>query len=347
MIILTALLAVQITAASAKRDNAELTVRIEADGAVDAAKVTTRLEARRLVLQVPATLDAQTRLFHADHRYIQAKREGEGVELEVPIGPKVSCSGAVSVVAIAQGLEAWVTCTEESAEAKANQTAPIVATIVSAEAANTPVAAKPAAVATLAEKPVEAAPVPAAKTATAKPAVLFETAAPAPQVDLLADSKKSTPLGAIAGALVVVLLGGAAYFLRNQKKRNTSRIEVLETAALGPKRSLVLARVGGKTLLLASSESGISMLETVGEFPQESTDPLEENEPAPQPAMLAKLRKFQQPKLASAAADPFSKLSKYLKPAEAAPQFDALFAEEQEDQELRMKLAAGYSARAR
>jgi flagellar biogenesis protein FliO len=335
MIILTALLAVQITAASAKRDSAELTVRVEADGAVDAAKVTTRLEPRRLLLQIPATLETETRMFHASHRYLQAKRAGsEMVELEVPIGAKVNCTGPVAVVAIAQGVEAWVTCTEESAEAKANQAAPIP--MPSEKPAGAPRAAAPI---EAAEQPA-VAPAEPVKTAPVKTAEIFETAAP--QADLLADNKKSTPIGAAAGALAVVVLGGAAYFLRNQKKRSGSRIEVLETAVLGPKRSLVLARVGGKTLLLASSESGISMLESVGDLSQEEPA----SEPAPAPAMLARLRKFQQPKLASASSDPFSKLSRYLKPVEE-PQFDALFAEEQEDQELRMKLAAGYAARTR
>jgi flagellar biogenesis protein FliO len=334
------LVAAQIISATASRDNAELTVRIEADGAIDALKVTSKLEARRLVLQVPATLDAQTHLFHADHRYIPAHREGDGVELEVPIGSRVSCEGPVLVVAIANGLEAWVTCTEESAEAKANAAPP-----VAVEAAK-PAAVKPIeSAAKIVEPAVEAVkPVEAAKAVEAKPAApkdVFETAAP----ELLADAKKSSPIGAAAAAAVIVVLGAAAYVLRNRKKLSSSRIEVLETAALGPKRSLILARVGGKTLLLASSESGISMLENVeNELPE--LNPLEENEPVPQPAMLAKLRKFSQPKLASSQPDPFSKLSKYLKPVEA-PQFDALFAEEQEDQELRQKLLAGQSARAR
>ena len=342
MIILAALLAAQITAAAATRDRAELTVQVLADGPIDAAKVTSRLESRRLVLQVPATLEGQARVFHADHRYIQARRAGDGVELEVPIGSQVSCAGPVSVVAISDGLEARVTCAGEPAEATVNAAPPVVA-----EAAK-PAAAQPAAK-TVESKPIEAAKVvevkavepklaEALKAKAAEPAATFETASP--PADLLADSKKSSPIGAAAAAAVVVVLGAAAYALRNRKKSNSSRIEVLETAALGPKRSLILARVGGKTLLLASSESGISLLENVVDD-LTGPDPL----PAAAPALLSKLRKLAQPRLASSHPDPFFKLSKYLKPV--APQFDALFAEEQEDQELRQKLLAGQSVRAR
>jgi flagellar biogenesis protein FliO len=342
------LLAAQITSAAASRDNAELTVQVRADGLIDVSKVISKLEQRRLVLQIPATLDAPSRIFHADHRYIPARREGDGVELEIPIGSKVSCQGPVSVAAIAGGLEAWVTCTEESAEAKANVAAPIfVEAATAVEPAAKIIEAKPveraAEVKAIAAKPAEAKPLEVATKP--KSADIFEAAAPALQTDLLSDAKKSSPIGAVVAALVVVLLGAAAYILRNRKKLSSSRIEVLETAALGPKRALILARVAGKTLLLASSESGISMLETVDDELHEA-GPQEENEPAPQPALLAKIKEYAQPKLASYQPDPFSKLSKYLKPAE--PQhFDALFAEEQEDQELRQKLLAGQSARTR
>jgi flagellar biogenesis protein FliO len=396
-----ALMAAQITSASAKRDNAELTVHIDADGPIDAGKVSARLEQRRLVLLLPATLDSASRTFHVAHRYLQARREGSGIELEVPLGSKVACGGPVTVAQVAGGLEARVRCTEElpsktaaaveqpaaSPQAIALQSAPQAsasqpAHVESHAAEVRALAAKPLEVRVEAAKPLDVrveapqpaeprvaavkAEAPAAKpggpaevrgesrepaaTTPEPPASIFETKALQPQVDLLGEKQKSSPLGAAAGALAVVALGAAAYFLRNQKARKASLIEVLETAPLGPRRSLVLARVGGKTLLLASSEAGISMLENVGDLAaREDGDGFAGNagrfdEPAPQPALLARLRKFAQPKLASAAPDPFAKLSKYLKPA-AAPQFDALFAEEQEDQELRMKLLAGQSAR--
>jgi flagellar biogenesis protein FliO len=347
-IAIAALLASQVTSASAKRDNAELQVRIDADGPIDATKVSARIESRRILLTLPATLDAANRTFHVAHRYLQARREGEGIELEVPIGPRVSCAGPVTVAAVQGGLEARVSCKEDepakTGNAAQQQAAPVEAHALPVEthalavhAAEAPVAEAPVAEASAALVRPETR-TPAAKVAEPS-GPIFETSPPPAQVDL--GEKKSSPVGAAAGALAVVALGAAAYFLRNQKKRKTLHIEVLETAALGPKRALVLARVGGKTLLLASSEAGISLLENLGEM----AVPVEQDrEPAPQPALLARLRKLSQPKLASDAPDPFARLGKYLKPVPPL-QFDALFAEEQEDQELRMKLLAGQSAR--
>jgi hypothetical protein len=43
------------------------------------------------------------------------------------------------------------------------------------------------------------------------------------------------------------------------------QIQILETASLGPKRSLVVARVGEETLVLGTSEAGITLLKTSGE----------------------------------------------------------------------------------
>jgi LPXTG-motif cell wall-anchored protein len=364
-VVSAALLAAQITSASASRGRAELAVHIEADGPIDAGKVSARVESRRLLLSLPATLDASSRTFHAAHRYLQARRTSDGVELEVPIGSKVSCSGPVTVAKVEGGLEARVSCKEEAPPEVAMQPVivaqPQAAPQIAAARAETheapaakPVeirvevsAAKPPEIPVADARAAKLPELPAAEARAARPAepaaAFFEAAPPQPQVDPLAGKEKSSPIGPAAGALAVVALGGAAYFLRNRKKQKSTHIEVLETAALGPKRALVLARVGGKTLLLASSEAGISLLENLGDL----TMPLEhaaETEPLPPHAILDKLRKFSQRPLPSASADPFSRLSKYLKPA-PAPQFDALFAEEQEDQELRMKLLAGQPAR--
>jgi flagellar biogenesis protein FliO len=60
---------------------------------------------------------------------------------------------------------------------------------------------------------------------------------------------------------LVVLIGGAAFWWK--KKRGLAlprRIQIKETASLGPKRSLVVAEVDGERLILASSEAGITLL---------------------------------------------------------------------------------------
>ena len=65
-------------------------------------------------------------------------------------------------------------------------------------------------------------------------------------------------------ALALLILAGLGYWLA-RRRRATARerhIQILETATLGPKRSIVVARVGGETLVLGTSEAGITLLRT-------------------------------------------------------------------------------------
>jgi hypothetical protein len=64
-------------------------------------------------------------------------------------------------------------------------------------------------------------------------------------------------------ALVVVLLVGAAggvLALTRRRARHEGLIKILETAAIGPKRTLLVARVNGQTMVLGASEAGIALL---------------------------------------------------------------------------------------
>ena len=127
----------------------------------------------------------------------------------------------------------------------------------------------------------------------------------------LAPERARTPRAAqpASGSVVLpglVLLGLAAAALVLARRRRVAGgprlVEVLESASLGPRRSLVVARVGEETLVLGVSEGGISLL-----LSRPSVPTL-----APRPA------------------------------AEAPPkQFHALFTESVEDLELRRKLQQG------
>jgi hypothetical protein len=77
------------------------------------------------------------------------------------------------------------------------------------------------------------------------------------------DGQKSSLL-APAGGLAV--LAGAAYLLARRRKGAAvdRHIQILETASLGPKRTLIMARIGGETLLLGTSEAGITLLKSGG-----------------------------------------------------------------------------------
>lgn len=76
----------------------------------------------------------------------------------------------------------------------------------------------------------------------------------------------SKGLGAtVIPAIVLAALAVAAYlFARRRRVLVPRTIEIVETASLGPKRALVVARVGDETLILGSSEAGISLLKIAG-----------------------------------------------------------------------------------
>jgi len=65
-------------------------------------------------------------------------------------------------------------------------------------------------------------------------------------------------------ALFLAALAIAAYVFARKKRvlGSTRRIQILETASLGQKRSLVIARVGDETLVLGASEAGITLLQS-------------------------------------------------------------------------------------
>ena len=62
------------------------------------------------------------------------------------------------------------------------------------------------------------------------------------------------------GALVLLALGAVALFFSRRRRGPGRRMEVLETMSLGPRRSLCLARVDGRTLVLGVSEAGVQLL---------------------------------------------------------------------------------------
>lgn len=88
---------------------------------------------------------------------------------------------------------------------------------------------------------------------------LTASTAPAP---LLPRAPSSFPAGPAWGALVLLALGAAALFLSRRRRFGARRMEVVESLSLGPRRSLCLARVDGRTLVLGVSEAGVQLLTT-------------------------------------------------------------------------------------
>ena len=186
-------------------------------------------------------------------------------------------------------------------------------------------------------------------------------------------------------ALFLAVLAVAAYvFARKKRTLGSRRIEILETASLGPKRSLVIARIGEETLVLGTSEAGITLLQTregnspiarvaaapldAGKLAQiiaASTGPDVDEGPSemdqslidaladvPEPDGImpttprGSLRTIEGGLASLFGRKAAASVTARVEP-KAAETFDDLLEDSVEDQELRRKLAAGMSARVR
>jgi len=65
-----------------------------------------------------------------------------------------------------------------------------------------------------------------------------------------------------AGLLVASLAFAAAWMHRKKIQLPSRQIKILETVAVGPKRSMMLVEVDGERLLVGSSEAGLQVLST-------------------------------------------------------------------------------------
>ena len=132
-----------------------------------------------------------------------------------------------------------------------------------------------------------------------------------------------------APGFALAALGALAVALTRRRSRVARSISVVETASLGPKRSLVIADVMGERMVLGVSEAGISVL---------STRAAPQPEPAPFviPAPLETV--------SQAAANEMSFLDRLLgrvPQPNAVASFDEALRDSLEDQELRAKLSLG------
>lgn len=145
--------------------------------------------------------------------------------------------------------------------------------------------------------------------------------------------------GPLVAGLFLAALAATAFTLARRRRRVPRLVEILESASLGPKQSLVVARMGDEVVLLGSSEGGITLL---------STRPAASLVPA---------------RVASAAGSIGSPLPESLpsegrglrflrelfprRRASESPAFEGYLRESGEDLELRRKLAAGQAGSVR
>jgi len=129
-----------------------------------------------------------------------------------------------------------------------------------------------------------------------------------------------------APALGLLGLAALAFAVTRRRGTRVGRIAILESATLGPRRSLVIADVLGDRLVLAVSEAGVAVLSS-------------------RPAPATEDTSAASDLLVMPAAPPAARgpgLFRRLFGRASPPRFDQELAESLEDQELRAKLAAGF-----
>jgi flagellar biogenesis protein FliO len=154
----------------------------------------------------------------------------------------------------------------------------------------------------------------------------------------------------ILAVVMLVAVAGGVLALTRRRARRQGLIQILETAAIGPKRTLLVARVNGQTMVLGASEAGITLLQS-----------LESKTEAPVAAVMANLPAVkEQPEdsgpdvtidAPSDSEGEMGVLSRLFgrrpkdSSARDAAAFRELLEESYEDQELRNKLAQGLSGK--
>lgn len=162
----------------------------------------------------------------------------------------------------------------------------------------------------------------------------------------------------LAGVLLAGLAVAAILFARRRTTR-TRMIKIIETASIGPRRSLVVANVGGRTMVLGVSEAGVALLDApVSPAPIEPTGApaaVTDSVPPQQqsvPDLRALVEERSEPERSIQDVSHESSLLSRLfhrQPPSSSPlssrDFEDLLSESLEDQELRRKLSLGESGR--
>jgi flagellar biogenesis protein FliO len=180
-----------------------------------------------------------------------------------------------------------------------------------------------------------------------------------------AGSRSDSNLASTAIAAVLLIgLGIAAFTLAKRRGGRGRMIRILETASIGPRRSLVVASIQGRTMVLGVSEAGVSLLdapagvgsEVVDHSDKPSTGALEEA------ALGLRQLVFGKPQAAEAPIEqgrsqgsllgrlfgrnrPVATDGSGLPVDDTGRAFDELLSESLEDQELRRKLSLGQTGR--
>ena len=399
---------VTIDGVSADAADGKVTVQVKTSGPVEAGDVRSKFAGGMMQLYLDGGHVKGARAFKSGGLEGSVLKRAEYAKVEVPLAAELGCGGAVAIAAGESGFSASIACkgaasspSEESASSTSTSTKAEAAAPVKAEAA--PVKAETApVVAAKAEAPVkvEAEKVEAPVKVEAEKPTTSTTTTTSTTAEVKAEQKVAEPIKAAAPvaaaapaaapipaksggsammfpALVLIGLGGAAYYFKKKQVKKTSMIQILETAQLGPKRQLVVAKVNGETMILGSSEAGITCLSGMFRLPQMGSEgtmssifavpqmqqmamaQMQQMAPAPAqvPAAQQQFHTFDPPPAAQGSGNEFvdeggllTRLFKARgleKPQEKFDnielhEFDNLLQESVADQELRRKLSAGH-----
>jgi len=183
-------------------------------------------------------------------------------------------------------------------------------------------------------------PVPMARPPVEPPAAEPQRSSAPPEVK---SAPQVSAARLVAPLVALVGLAGAAIFLSRRRRVAGRYVQILETTSLGPKRSVVVARMGSELLILGASEAGVTLLATRAADAGGAA--------AAEPPQLLSLHEVPPPEpspTVPAAASRLAALFRH-RAAAAAPVtgFDALLTESAEDLDLRRKLARGQAGSVR
>jgi flagellar biogenesis protein FliO len=238
----------------------------------------------------------------------------------------------------------------------ADKKAPAVAPEMVAKTAETPAAKAEK----LAAPSANLAPLPPNTQPDAPMAAVASVESPSSSSPGNAGGESKSSSNAAATVLAVVLLAGlgvAATLLARRRGTRTRMIRIVETASIGPRRSLVVACIGGRTMVLGVSEAGVALLDAQAGTISTQAAPERSQSASLEEAALG-LRVLGQghgearAESADDAKHEGSLLSRLFHQSQApsesarrAHEFDELLSESLDDQDLRRKLSLGEAGR--
>ncbi len=162
----------------------------------------------------------------------------------------------------------------------------------------------------------------------------------------------SSVVSTVFAVALLVGLGVAAAVLARRRVKGSRMIRIVETASIGPKRSLVVACIGGRTMVLGVSEAGVSLLDS------QDSSPVISEAPAHLPAVndvdaaagqrgqpFREVEGSEQKNESSLLSRLFPRSKATAGDDHRSHDFENLLSESLEDEELRRKLSLGEAGR--